>query len=94
MAHQRTKTLTFADSTAIREVQVKTSTNMINAIAFLDKNGLVVESYAAQESDGSQEDHSLLLEGNEEIFGLYGVKDASDHFTSFGLIAKVIPVVP
>ena len=31
-----------------------------------------------------------MLENNEELFGIYGVKDDYDHFTSFGLIAKVL----
>lgn len=49
-----------------------------------------MQSYEAQESDGSQEEHTVVLENNEELFGIYGVKDDYDHFTSFGLIAKVL----
>mmetsp|Transcript_27227 Transcript_27227/g.36388 ORF Transcript_27227/g.36388 Transcript_27227/m.36388 type:complete len:116 (-) Transcript_27227:54-401(-) len=61
---------------------------MINAIAFFDKGGQRVESYEAQESDGLEESTVELAE-NEEIFGVYGVKDSSDHFTSFGFITKM-----
>ena len=48
-----------------------------------------MQSYDAQEIDGSQEEYTVQLAENEEIFGIYGVKDVSDHFTSFGIIAKV-----
>lgn len=88
MDHTKTRTLALGQASAIRKIQVKTSTNMINAIAFLDKDGQKIESYEAQESDGLEESN-IELGPNEEIFGVYGVKDSSDHFTSFGFIAKI-----
>ena len=88
MDHTKTRTLALGQAGAIRKILVKTSTNMINAIAFLDKDGQRIESYEAQESDGLEES-TIELGPSEEIFGVYGVKDSSDHFSSFGFIAKI-----
>ena len=88
--HSKTKTVTFNLPNPVRRLHVKTTTNMINSIFFMDKVGNEIESYEAQIGEGLEE-QLIQLASNEEIFGVYGVKDSSDHFTSFGFIIKVIP---
>ena len=69
---------------------MKTSAGLVNAIYFLDKDYEQLASYESQSTDGL-EDHTQTLAENEEVFGVYGVKDVKDHFSSFGFIVKVKP---
>ncbi len=56
----------------------------------MNKLGSEVAKYEAQSTDGLEESVQSLAE-NEEVFGVYGVKDVKDHFSSFGFILKVKP---
>jgi len=57
-----------------------------HSIFFLDGAGNEVYSY--NQGNQSKEGPSFDIAENEEIFGVYGVKDKKDSFTSFGFIVK------
>ena len=74
----------------------------IQSLSFISMNGNQIAFYDACEltPDGSDmiaqdpqeaqeaETKTIQLGNNEELFGIYGVKDEADWFTSFGFITK------
>lgn len=64
-----------------------------NQIAFYDACDLTPEGsdMIAQDPQEAQETETktVQLGNSEELFGIYGVKDEAEWFTSFGFITKV-----
>ena len=60
----------------------------ICAVWLFDENGTQVAQYNPWDWDVYQGELVELRE-NEEIIGVYGVKDKVDWFSNFGFIAKV-----
>ena len=61
----------------------------INSIYFLDKASVEIASYKPGTS--SKTGPAFDIAENEEIFGVCGVKDKKDWFTSFGFIVRIKP---
>ena len=61
-----------------------------NCIFFLDIAGNEVASYDP-DVNISKDGLAFDIAENEEIFGVYGVKDKEDYFTSFGFIVRTKP---
>ena len=55
-------------------------------LRFLDKENSELGVY---NNAHTNEEWELSLRENEELFGVYGVKDKADHITTFGYIVKV-----
>ena len=59
----------------------------ITALKFLDKDDKEICAYNPNERNDSEIDQ--VLRDDEEIFGVYGVKDKNNYLTTFGFIVKV-----
>ena len=63
-----------------------------NQVAFYDASEVTPEGFdmIAQDPQEAQEAETktIQLGTNEELFGIYGVKDDAEWFTSFGFITK------
>ena len=58
----------------------------IYRVTFLDGKGKEIEKYHPKWFGQGGIVHELAE--NEELIGIYGVKDKQDYFTSFGFIVK------
>ena len=60
-----------------------------NQIAFYDACESTPEGVAQDPQEAQEaETKTIQLGNNEELFGIYGVKDEAEWFTSFGFITK------
>ena len=89
--HQGAETVGFEVSKPIKKVTANCDDNdnpwtYVCRLRFLDKADKEIGVY---NSECAQEEWELSLRDNEELFGVYGVKDKADHITTFGYIVKV-----
>ena len=85
--HKYAKTIRFEAGKSIRRVQSSSNAaDFTYSIFFLDGAGNEVYSY--KPGGGSKNGPAFDIAENEEIFGVYGVKDKKNYFTSFGFIVK------
>ena len=89
--HKDPKTIWFKAGNPIRKVQQSHSgdVNYIYSIYFLDKANDEIANY--NPGDNDKNGPVFDIDQNEEIFGVYGVKDKYDYFTSFGFIVRTKP---
>ena len=59
----------------------------LTQIRFYDIDDSVITEYNPK--NRNDDEHEQVLEDNEEIFGVYGVKDKQKYLTTFGFIVKV-----
>ena len=57
-------------------------------MTFLDKGGKLIDKYNPM-NHRVHEGTKYELQENEELIGVYGVKDLAEYFNSFGFIVKV-----
>jgi len=83
----------------IRSVAIIFEYEYIDSLLFYDGNNKLVESYDPNGFIGGQnnanwndrEFHTYHLADDEELIGVYGVKDYYSNITMFGYIVKVKP---
>lgn len=56
---------------------------------FIDAAGQTVQNYNPKNYDNPNIRVKHQIGANEELIGVYGIKNASTHFITFGLIVKV-----
>ena len=81
------KVIDFDANRKVRRVQAGNGSANIRRLTFLDKEGNEIDSYNPNNRDRSGQVHEIGE--NEELIGVYGVKDLDNWFNSFGFIVKV-----
>lgn len=77
----------FDDNKPIRRVQASdTGVNFIYGVKFLDNQVSIYDPKNGFKNYPGTVSH---LEDNEDLIGVYGVKDKEKWFTAFGFILKV-----
>jgi len=59
----------------------------VRRVTFLDSEGIEIDSYNPENKERLGVMHEI--EANEELIGVYGIKDKRWCFTGFGFIVKV-----
>ena len=72
---------------SIREVAAHDGQYWTGKIRFMDSSGK--EVYVYNPSNDNHKTTSYMLSDDEELIGVYGVKDRRSYFSSFGFIVKV-----
>ena len=90
--HYHARTLTFNDPRPIRQVEAwdgfAEGNHYVDEISFNDASGNLLYRYDPHGRVFTPKTPHLIKE-NEEIIGVYGVKDMRHYFTAFGIIVKV-----
>jgi len=76
-----------AGEKTIKRVEAHEGADWVYRIDFLAADGSIVHSY--NHGNSSNKVTAFDIGSNEELIGVYGVKDKSNYFTSFGFIVKV-----
>ena len=87
----KTKTILFSSLRPVRKIQVQdNNSSSILKMVFFDSNNQEIGNYNAN-SQKHRMGRSEILQENEELIGVYGVKDQNVYlcFSSFGFIVKV-----
>ena len=84
--HADLETINFDPDTPIREVAAHDGKYWTAQIIFMENAGK--EFYAYNPSNATQKTTAYRLGENEELIGVYGLKDKSSYFSSFGFIVK------
>ena len=85
--HHFAKTITFDPNTPIRAVSARDIKDYTGNIKFLDSRENELYSYNPGSWRSKTVTHQIAE--NEELIGVYGVKDKEAYLTSFGFIVKV-----
>ena len=81
------KTIHFdANRPPVKSVQANAGTDVLICLAFYDKNKKKIDSYNPDDYSIDGPIHKIAE--NEELIGVYGVKEDED-FSSFGFIVRV-----
>ena len=59
----------------------------LTQLKFYDEEDNLITEYNPK--NRSDDEHEQVLEDNEELFGIYGVKNKQKYLTTFGFIVKV-----
>ena len=85
--HSNHETITFDPSTPIREVAAHDGKYWAGNIHFRDSEGKDISVY--NPSNDTHQTTEYRFGDNEELIGVYGIKDKRSYFSSFGFIVKV-----
>jgi len=89
--HYNLQTIEFAGTgnMPIRQVAAYDGPDYAHTIKFNDANGNIVETFNPFKYTYATKSPYLIKE-NEELIGVYGIKDISHWFSAFGFIVKVM----